>query len=202
LALGFPVPERVEINETFATRDLVRGLARNPRYRLLALGEKPTRLFEGAGTVLTEHEGHGFPWFVEGARGEPLASGGFAVHSSRSEAQHLEFFRQVDQGLDAVQVQDPLPLVVTGTERDLAYFDDVTSHRASIIGRLTGNHEDTNPHELARLAAPLLEDALASRRAGVVDELVELAFDRGGDVVIVEPGALGAHGPVAALLRY
>jgi peptide subunit release factor 1 (eRF1) len=155
---------------------------------------------------------------------------------------------------------------VAGTERDLAYFDDVTRHHASVVGRLTGNHEDTNPDELARLAAPLLDDALASRRAEVVDELVEaigpgrgivgikpvwdatlggrarvllveedfvyparvvdgrlepsgdpdrpgviddavdelieLALDRDGDVVIVEPGALGAHGPVAALLRY
>jgi hypothetical protein len=265
-ALGFPVPERVEIDETFATRDLVRGLARTPRYRLLALGEKPTRLFDGAGTVLTEHQGHGFPCFVEGARGEPLASGGFTVHSSRSEAQHRAFFHHVDQALDKVTVQDPLPLLVAGTERDLAYFDDVTSHGASVIGRLTGNHEDTSPDELARLAAPLLEDALASWRAGVVDELgeaigpgrgmvgikpvwdatlagrarvllveedfvyparvvdgrlepagdpdtpgviddavdelIELVLDRGGDVVIIEPGALGVHGPVAALLRY
>jgi peptide subunit release factor 1 (eRF1) len=188
------------------------------------------------------------------------------VHSSRSEAQHLDFFRDVDKGLDAVHVQDPLPLVVAGTERDLAYFDHVTRHRAWVVGRLTGNHEDTNPDELARLAVPLLDNATASRRAEVIDELVEaigpgrgmvgikpvwdatlggrarvllveedfvyparvvdgrlepagdpdssgviddavdelieLVLDRGGDVAIVEPGALGPHGPVAALLRY
>jgi hypothetical protein len=35
-----------------------------------------------------------------------------------------------------------------------------------------------------------------------VDELIELLLDQGGDVVIVEPGGLGEHGPVAALLRY
>jgi hypothetical protein len=35
-----------------------------------------------------------------------------------------------------------------------------------------------------------------------VDELIELVQDRGGDAVIVGPGALGEHGPVAALLRF
>jgi hypothetical protein len=186
LGLDFPVPERVEIDETFATRDLVRGLARSPRYRLLALGEKPTRLFEGAGTVLAEHVGHGFPCFVEGARGEPLASGGFAAHSSRSEEQHRAYFRHVDQSLDAITVQEQLPLVIAGTERDLAYFDDVTSHGVSAIGRLVGNHEDTSPDELARLASPLVEGYLASRRAEVVDELVE-ALGPGRGMVGMKP---------------
>ena len=35
-----------------------------------------------------------------------------------------------------------------------------------------------------------------------VDELVDMVLDAGGDVVVVEPGELGIHGPVAPLLRY
>jgi hypothetical protein len=266
VALPFPVTERVVIDETFATRDLVRGLARTPRYRILALGEKPTRLFEGSGTELTEQRDHGFPCFVEGVRGEPLASGGFPVHTARSDAELATFFRQVERSLGAVTAEDPLPLVVAGAERDLACFDGITKHRDAIIGHLAGNHEVTTPHELARLAAPLVAQYTARHRGAVVDELVEaigqtrgmvgikpvwdaalagrarvllveedfvyparvvdghleaagdagapgviddavdelieLVQDRGGDAVIVGPGALGEHGPVAALLRF
>ncbi len=54
LGLPFPVTPRVVIDQTFATRDLVSGLARRPRYQLLALGEKPTWLLEGQGSTLVE----------------------------------------------------------------------------------------------------------------------------------------------------
>ncbi len=266
LELPFPVPPRIAIDQTFATRDLVRGIARSPRYRVVTLGEKPTRLFEGRGSILAERRTGGFPCFVEGALGEPLASGGFPVHTSRAEEQHRTFLRQVDRALDIAAERDPLSLVVAGTERDLAYFDDVTTHGSWIIGRIEGNYEDTGPSELARRAKPLVDADAASRRAATiaelveavgpgralvgikaawnaardgrarilvveddfeyparevdgalepagdasapgvlddaVDELVEMVLDHRGDVVIVEPGELGVHGPVALLLRY
>jgi hypothetical protein len=173
LELPFPVAPRIAVDQTFATRDLVRGLARRPRYLLLALGEKPTRLFEGQGSTLIECRAGGFPCFVEGARGEPLASGGFPVHSSRSEAQHRAFFRQVDQALDVATAQDPLPLVLAGTDRDLVYFDDVTTHATRVVGRLGGNYEDAGPADLARLAAPFIDQYTAAQRAATIGELVE-----------------------------
>ncbi|MGQ8497302.1 baeRF3 domain-containing protein, partial [Klebsiella pneumoniae] len=81
-------------------------------------------------------------------------------HTSRSVAQLEPFFRGVDRALGAHTAADPLPLVIAGTERDLAYFDHVTDHAASIIGRLTGNHELTAPDELTRLATPVVEQYL------------------------------------------
>jgi hypothetical protein len=185
LTLPFPVAERVQIDHTFATRDLVRGLLRTTRYRLLALGEKPTRLFVGAGTTLTESCNRGFPIFVEGARGEPLASGSFPVHTSRSDEQHRAFFRQVDRTLAGVAADDPLPLVLAGTSRALAYFDEITTHARWIIGRVDGNHEATSAEELANLVGPLVEAHDASRRAEVIAELDE-AVGSGRVVVGVE----------------
>jgi hypothetical protein len=124
--------------------------------------------------------------FIEGARGEPLASGGFPVHTSRAEEQHRDFFRQVDRTLARMAADDPLPLVLAGTSRDLAYFDEVTAHAGWIIGRLHGNHEDTSAEELARLAGPLVEAHDASRRAAVIAELHE-AVGSGRVAVGVEP---------------
>jgi hypothetical protein len=163
----------VVIDHTFATRDLIRGIARNPSYRVLALGEKPTRLFEGQGSNLVESHAAGFPCFVEGARGEPLASGGFADHSSRSEPQELSFFRDVDRALRVAVEDRAMPLVVAGTERDLAYFDEVTTHGAWIVGRIKGNYESASPTEVARLALPSLDAYLASQRAASIRELAE-----------------------------
>lgn len=186
LTLPFAVPERVTVDDAFETRDLARGLARSPRYRLLALGEKPTRLLESEDHSLVEIRTGGFPLFAEGARGEPLESGGYAPHSSRSEGQHERFFRQVDEALGACATSDPFPIVVAGTQRNLAYFDKITAHHESIIGRLTGNHELTPPDQLAHLAKPFIESHLAERRAAAVTELVE-AIGAGCAVVGIKP---------------
>jgi hypothetical protein len=184
--LPFAVPERVVVDDAFETRDLARGLARSPRYRLLALAEKPTRLLESDGSTLMEVHGAGFPMFVEGAHGEPIPSGGYSPHSSRSEEQYRQFFRRVDQALRAHAAADPLPVVIAGTERDLAYFDQVTEHAAWIIGRLPGNHELTRPAELERLAMPILENHLGEQRAAAVTELVE-TIGSGRAVVGIKP---------------
>src|SRR5262249_29815787 len=53
--LPFRPRARVVIDETFATRDLVYSLNRSPRYRVLVLTEKPTRLFDATTNVLTEY---------------------------------------------------------------------------------------------------------------------------------------------------
>lgn len=173
LGLPFTVRPRVEIDRRFATRELVRGVARSPRYRVLALGEKPTRLFEGQGSVLAERTTPDFPCFVEGALGEPLASGGFPVHTARAEAQQSSFFRLVDRALGTAAKDDPLPLVVAGTERDLAYFDEVTTHGSWVVGSIEGNYEETSPSDLAVRSKPSVDAHVASQRVAMIAELAE-----------------------------
>ena len=140
--LPFAVPARVAVDPRFMTRDLVRGIERSPRYRMLVLGEQPTRLFAGRGTTLREHTADGFPVALDRVRGEPAGHQDFPEHNARSEAEHKAFFRDVDQALKVVADADPMPLVVTGAERDLAFFDEVTAHGSSIVGRVHGNYEN------------------------------------------------------------
>jgi peptide subunit release factor 1 (eRF1) len=84
-----------------------------------------------------------------------------------------------------VAADDPLPLVLAGTSRALAYFDEITTHARWIIGRVDGNHEATSAEELANLVGPLVEAHDASRRAEVIAELDE-AVGSGRVVVGVE----------------
>jgi hypothetical protein len=67
--LPFTVAERVAVDRAFETRDILYALHRMPRYRVLVLAERPTRLFEGAGTALEEIRAGGFPMTRKGPRG-------------------------------------------------------------------------------------------------------------------------------------
>src|SRR5215472_16134507 len=69
IQLPFRVKARVVIDKTFATKDLVFALNRSPRYRVLVLTEKPTRLFEAMTNVLTEYTDEPFPMTHKGPGG-------------------------------------------------------------------------------------------------------------------------------------
>jgi hypothetical protein len=57
--LPFPVRAAVSVGSTPATSFLVQGLRRSPRYRVLVLSDRATRLFEAVRDELVEVLEHG-----------------------------------------------------------------------------------------------------------------------------------------------
>ena len=177
--LPFALKERVVVDETFYTRDLVFAMNRTPRYWVLALSEKPTRLYEGTGENLIELQEDGFPLIHEGPGGEQPLPGGYGIEkSTHRDERHRQFFRMVDNALKPLMADDPLPLVVVGVERFLSFFNEVTSHREAILTTVTGSHDKTPPHELADLVWPLVEANLAEERRKVLLELDKAVGER------------------------
>lgn len=160
---------RVVIDETFATRDLIFALNRSPRYWVLALSEKPTRLYEGVRRTLLEVRGGGFPLEHTGPGGA-LSLPELIDKSKYEDEHHRQFFRRVDQALDPFLKQDPLPLLVVGVERWIAHYREV-SNRNEWLASLTGNHDQTPASDLGRLAWPVMEAALRNERLRALDAL-------------------------------
>lgn len=170
--LPFSVPERVVIDETFATRDLVHALYRLRRYWVLALSEKPTRLFEGVKGDLVEVENDNFPMVHTDAGGATALPGGPEVQrSAYRDEKHRQFFRQVDAAFAPLAAADPLPLAVVGVDRYLAFFREVTKHQNLIVTTLTGNHDKTAAHDLADLVWPLVKENLDGMQMTYLQEL-------------------------------
>lgn len=169
----FALPERVVVNETFATRDLLLGIHRTPRYRVLALSAKRSRLFEGSGQHLGEITRGGFPAEVEAPKEQDTPHKDLPIHESQRDEAYRFVFRAVDRALDEVHAPDPLPLVLVGVERDLAFFREVTRHGRFVAGQVTGNHVNSAPSTLASLVVPAVAEHFASRDALAVSEIVE-----------------------------
>jgi hypothetical protein len=170
--LPFTLKENVNIGSTFLTRDLVFAMNRTPRYWALVLSEKPTRLFEGVRDTLIEVQEDGFPIIHEGPGGEQSLPGGFGKKKSAyRDEYHRQFFRQVDAALKPFLADDPLPLVVVGVDRYLAFFNEVSNHTDAILTTLQGSHDKTSPSELAKLVWPLAKAAIAEQHQKVFSEL-------------------------------
>ena len=171
IMLPFPVKPRAMIDETFATRDLVYAFNRAPPYRVLVLSHK-VRLYDAWTTVLDEYTGKPFPLVHRGPGGASKLPGGQGINRSavRDDAMRA-FFRSVDDAVDAVQKANPLPLVVVGVERDLAFYREVTCQTAAIIGMLAGNHDQTSPSALGKLVWPVFDTGATVRRTEALVQL-------------------------------
>lgn len=171
LRLPFAVEDQLAVNRTFATRQLFEGISRNPRYRVVVLDGPDARLYDGQGHHLTELDAYGFPLHVEPPHEQDTPRRDFPIHEEARREEHRIVYRAVDDALDRADRAEPLPVVVTGAERELALFEEVTGHRDLLVGRLPGNYARTSPDELATAIEPVL-DAHRAEEQGLVAERV------------------------------
>jgi hypothetical protein len=167
--LGVMVDDRVVVDPTFATRDLVRAFHANPRYRLLVLSEHRARFFEGWSTALSEVTTGGFPLSAGHAPNRHDRSRHFGrERSDRRDAALRAQVRAIDVALAARRACEPLPLVVAGGPRQLALFRETSSEAGSMVGEIRGSHERTPIARLAARCLPVIDvHREAERRAAL-----------------------------------
>lgn len=219
--LPFTIKERVVIDETFATRDLVFALNRTYRYWVLSLSEQPTRLYEATRESLIEVTENGFPLTHQGPGGETALPGGPGVQKSAyRDERHRQFFRNIDAELTKVLKEDDLPVVLVGVDRYLSFYNEITQNKQNIVASLTGSHDKTSDHELGKLVWPLakeafagirqdalrkLDDAIGARRlASTVERVWMTALTGNTELLLVEedfhyPGIINEHQQIEAV---
>jgi hypothetical protein len=158
------VEDRVVIDPTFATRDLVRALEVNPRYRLLVLAQRGARLFEGQPDLLEEIVADGFPvaCLTPDPRKDRSTRFGRDRSDRRDAAIHAQL-RSVDAALAARNASEPLPLLVSGVRRQLALFRATTTQAHTMVGQILGSHGRATPIQLAQMAKPEIQRHQRSR---------------------------------------
>ncbi len=172
--LPFTLTERVVIDESFAIRDIMFAVNRSHRYWVLVLSEQPTRLYEGFQDTLVEAEDTEFPFTHEGPGGATKLPGGVGINiSAYRDERHRQFFREIDASLLELLKKDPLPLIVVGVDRYLAFFDELSVNKSLLAGTLKGSHDSTTPPELAKLVWPLVQDYCAEQRQQILGRLAE-----------------------------
>jgi hypothetical protein len=176
--LSVRVRERVVVDETFATRDLVRALQRSTRYWVLALGPKVTRLFEGVGFDLTEVRGGAFPLTVGRSRSgsdQRFAGRGRVSRANRRDGTGVAnadtSVRAIDDALSGHLHDDRFPLVLVGTEPRLAAMTRTSQHRERIVGTVRGATDFPKVEDLSSRVWPAVERMLHEETARAIDEL-------------------------------
>lgn len=164
LHLPVPVRDRVVVDPTFATRDLVRCLHRTPRHVVLALSSAEARLFDGVGGILRP-AGSAFPMRAER---QPRSD---ASRPRLAASDTAAFLRTVDRALGTYLRVHPAPLVLVGPSVLLAEFSRVSANVGRLAGTVAANIATDPLPELASRIRPILETYLLSREQEALDLL-------------------------------
>lgn len=121
-------------------------------YYVLSLSDGTNKLYEAFRESLIDIQN---TWF-------PLVSPKLPLREASSDAQLREFLRIVDHHFAHYYAQDPLSLVLTGTQRDRAAFESVTDYPDAIIGTADGDLSTTSLVALGGIVWPIVKCAMAT----------------------------------------
>jgi hypothetical protein len=143
--LPVQVADRVVVDPTFATRDLVRALHRIPRHLVLLLSEGDARLLEGGAGTLRPPARSPFPLTADDDAGDA-------------------FLRRVDRALGTYLRLHPAPLVLVGGHRVVGRFRRLSHNTGRLAGTVPGNLTTAPPTVLVPRVRAVLDEYLLSRQ--------------------------------------
>lgn len=148
--IGRAVDERVTVDDTFTTRDLVADLDRAALFRLLTLSERSVRLLIGDGERLVEQRDDTWPFI------------------RNDEHTDSTWTRDVSQLLRADNTRRRLPTVLAGVQRTVSRHAPLVD---TAVGTLSGNHDRTTAVDLHRAGWPMVSDWLRANATRTLDRL-------------------------------
>lgn len=128
--LPIKVEDRVVIDETFATRDLIRALHQEAQYFILVLSQENCRLIEAANSKSIREVTQEFPYkntnFIVSNRSAQSVG-------SKQTSLIAEYFNQTDKKVNRVRKNNALPVLVCGLEENVNQYMKVADLKDTIF---------------------------------------------------------------------
>lgn len=130
LRLPIAVENRVVIDQTFATRDLVRALHLETNYFVLVLNQQKVRLIEAFNDKVVAEITDNFPMI--NSQFDSLHKADLS-NASRQSNLIAEFFNQVDKEVNRVRNDNPLPVLICTEESNYHEYMKIADQKQSIF---------------------------------------------------------------------
>lgn len=166
--LPIHVENRVVIDETFATRDLMRALNSEHSYYVLVLNRDKARLIEAFNDRVTKEIKTGFP--ITNDNLHPSKTSEAAIAARQSNLQR-EFFNNVDKSLVEVLKQKNLPVIIHTEESNYSEYLKIADRKDSIVANVSGDRLSDKDHYIIDEVWPTAEKLNEKRKEGRIAEL-------------------------------
>lgn len=152
--LPIHVVDRVAIDDSFATRDLIRAIHTEANYYVLVLSQEKARLIEALNDKVVQEFESPFP--IENNQFHTRNKADAAI-SARKSSLIAEFFNQVDKEVNAIRKQNPLPVLICTVEENYSEYLKIADEKHSIFDAyLNKNRMDDKDHAIVAEAAVIV----------------------------------------------
>ncbi|MFB0947886.1 MAG: hypothetical protein QMB24_17335 [Spirosomataceae bacterium] len=150
------VENRVVIDRTFATRELVRALHHETSYYVLLISQQKSRLIEAFNDKVVSEVSDSFPIENTALYATDKAE---AANAKRQRNLLAEFFNRVDKKVNEVRKQNPLPVLICTDESNYHEYLKVADQKQSIFDTyLNKNRLDEKAHHIVAEAWKVVKD--------------------------------------------
>lgn len=169
--LPIHVVDRVIIDDTFATRDLVRAMHAESNYYVLVLSQEKARLIEALNDKVVHEFKSPFPFenkeFFTKNKTE-------AAVASRQSNLIAEYFNKVDKAVNVIRKDNPLPVLICTVEENYAEYLKIADEKQSIFNSyLNKNRIGEKDHAIVKEAWKIIEEDNIKRNNDRKSELLK-----------------------------
>ncbi|WP_245577789.1 hypothetical protein [Gelidibacter mesophilus] len=169
--LPIKVVDRVVIDNTFATRDLVRSMHAESHYYILVLSQDKARLIEALNDQVVKEFKSPFP-----IENQEFFTRNKAEAATASRQTNLigEFFNRVDKEVNVIRKQNPLPVLITTVEENFAEYLKMADEQQTIFDTfLNKNRMEEKDHAIVSEAYKIIEAHNTKRNTDRKSELLK-----------------------------
>jgi len=167
LHLPVTVENRVVIDQTFATRDLVRTIQEQSEYYVLVLNRQEAKLIKAFNDQVVEEVGKPFP--IE--NNDLYATNKQKLSTAKGTDNLIEeFFNRVDKEVQAIWKLHRLPVILAAEDRNYEHYIKMADNPI-VVGNLNMKHNDEKPHEIVSKAWPVLQKYMHTKNEQRISEL-------------------------------
>lgn len=154
--LPITVEDRVVVDHTFATRDLIRALHFESNYYVLVLSQQKVRLIEAFNDKVVEEIGNPFPIENTGFYSTNKAE---LSNANRQTNLVAEFFNRVDKELNAIRNENPLPVLICTEDGNYHEYLKIADQKQSFFDTyLNKNRLDEKAHHIVSDAWEIVQE--------------------------------------------
>ena len=169
--LPIEVEDRVVIDNTFHTRDLVRAMHVEANYYVLVLNQEKARLIEASTDKVVHEVGNPFPYLNNQLHHSTRAEGAVA---SRQTNLKDEFFNRIDKEVNKIRKENKLPVFICATETNYHDYLNIADEKHSILDTfMLQTDGDAKAHHIVDGAWKIVKEITVEKNNARKEELLK-----------------------------
>ena len=166
--LPIELENRTIVDQSFATRDLVRAMHLESNYYVLILNRDDARMLEAHNDRFIRELSTPFPIYNDLLKPNSTKE---ASNATKQGNLTQEFFNRLDKIVQEIMLSEPLPIVIVGEPANFADFMKVVDNSDLYYGNLPKNLSKTSVHEVVKESWDVVQEIIVKRKKEALDGL-------------------------------